>query len=141
MAYTLGNGSTTVQLNTTNDATYGNPQIQNMKSTKESQTWEILIPTEDSNKAVVIDLMGTKKTLVISGITTGTVTQIDSFINNLEGFMNSQQYLLAASGLTFTADRPASTSYTVIMKSFDWEYFSGAVNKLEWSMSLMQANG
>ncbi len=140
MSYTLGNGSTTVQLNATGDTTYGNPQIQNMKVVKESQTWEIPIPTSDSNATIVIDMMGTKKMLTISGITTGTVTQIDSFINGLEGFLNSQQYLLAASGLTFTADRPASTSIAVIMKSFDWEYDAGMVNKVQWSISLIQGN-
>lgn len=140
MAYTLGNGSTTVQLNIKDDATYGSPQIQNMKVDKESQTWEILIPTENSNATVVIDLMGTKKTLMISGITTGTVTQIDSFINALEGFMNSQQYILAASGLTFTSDRPVGTSLTVICKSFSWEYSAGIINKLEWTISLIQGN-
>lgn len=140
MAYTLGNGSTTVQLNVKDDTTYGSPQIQNMKVDRESQTWEILIPTENSNANVVVDLMGTKKTLMVSGITTGTVTQIDSFINALEGFLNSQQYLLTASGLTFTADRPASTSLTVIMKSFSWEYNAGIINKLEWTISLVQGN-
>ncbi len=140
MSYTIGDGSTTIQLNTTNDATYGSPQIQNMKVVKESPTWEILIPTSNSNATVVIDMMGTKKMLTISGITTGTVTQIDSFINGLEGFLNSQQYLLAASGLTFTADRPTGTSLTCILKSFDWEYSAGTVNKLEWTLSLVQGN-
>jgi len=140
MAYTISNGSITVQLNIKDDTTYGSPQIQNMKVDKESQTWEILIPTENSNATVVIDLMGTKKTLIISGITTGTVTQIDSFINALEGFMNSQQYILAASGLTFVSDRPAGTSMTMILKSFSWEYNAGIVNKLEWSLSLIQGN-
>ncbi len=140
MVYTISNAITTVQLNAVADATYGNPQIQNMKVVKESQTWEIPIPTSGSNAVIVIDLMGTKKTLMISGITTGTVTQIDSFINALEGFLNSQQYLLAASGLTFVAERPASTSLTVILKSFDWEYNAGVVNKLEWTLSLIEGN-
>ena len=140
MAYTLGNGTTTVQLNAQNDSTYGSPQIQNMKVDKESQTWEILIPSSDSNATVVIDLMGTKKTIMISGITTGTVTQIDSFINAFEGFLNSQQYLLTASGLTFTSDRPASTSLTCILKSFSWEYDAGIVNKIQWTISLIQGN-
>jgi len=140
MVYSIGNGTTVVQLNAKDDTTYGSPQIQNMKRTTESQTWEILIPTQGPETVVVLDLMGTKRTIIISGIVTGTVTQLDSFINNLEGFMNSQQYILTASGLTFTADRPASTSITVIMKSFDWEYSAGVVNKLEWSISLMQGN-
>ncbi len=140
MSYSLSNAITTVQLNAASDTTYGSPQIQNMKVVKESPTWEILIPTSDSNATIVIDMLGTKKTLVISGITTGTVTQIDSFINGLEGFLNSQQYLLTASGLTFTADRPASTSLTVVLKSFDWEYDAGIVNKLQWTLSLIQGN-
>ena len=141
MVYTLSNGTVTVLLNTKDDTTYGSPQIQNMKRTTESQTWEILIPTQGPETVVVLDLMGTKRTIIISGIVTGTVTQLDSFINNLEGFMNSQQYILTASGLTFTADRPASTSITVIMKSFDWEYSSGIVNKLEWIINLIMGNG
>ena len=140
MAYTLGNGTLTVQLNIKDDTTDGSPQIQNMKRTTESQTWEILIPTQGPETVVVLDMMGTKRTIIISGIVTGTVTQLDSFVNNLEGFMNSQQYILAASGLTFTADRPASTSITVIMKSFDWEYDAGIVNKLIWTMSLIMGN-
>jgi len=140
MAYTLGNGTTTVQLNAIGDATYGSPQIQNMKRTTETQAWEILIPTSGPETVVIIDLLGTKRNIIISGIITGTVTQLDTFINNLEGFMNSQQYILTASGLTFTADRPASTSITVIMRSFDWEYDAGMVNKIGWGMSLTQGN-
>ncbi len=140
MAYTLSNAITTVQLNIKDDTTYGSPQIQNMKVLKESQTWEIPIPTSDSNATIVIDLMGTKKTIMLSGVTAGTVTQLDSFINALEGFLNSQQYLLTASGLTFVAERPASTSLTVIMKSFDWEYDAGIVTKITWTISLIQGN-
>jgi hypothetical protein len=140
MSYSLSNGSITVNLNTTNDTTYGSPQIQNMKRTTESQIWKILIPTQGPETVVVLDMMGTERNIIISGITTGTVTQLDSFVNNLEGFMNSQQYILAASGLTLTADRPASTSITVILKSFDWEYDAGIVNKLQWTISMMQAN-
>jgi hypothetical protein len=140
MSYSLSNGSITVYLQATADATYGDPKIQNMKSTKESQTWEIAMPASDSNATIVIDLLGTKKTITISGITKGTVTQLDSFVNNMEGFLNSNQFILAAGGLTFTADRPASTSITVIMKSFDWEYDAGTVNAINWTASLIQGN-
>jgi len=140
MAYTLSNGSTTVQLNTTGDGTYGSPQLQNMKVSKESQTWEIAIPASDSNATIVIDLLGTKRVISLTGTVQGTTTQLDSFVNNMSVFLNSGQYLLAASGLTFTADRPASTSYTVIMKTFDWEYNSGTINAIEWSATLIQGN-
>lgn len=146
MAYSLYNGSITVPLNEQNNSTYGSPQIQSMKRTTDSQTWEILIPTSGPETVVVLDLMGTKRIITISGITTGEVTKLDAFTNALESFMNSQQFSIiqsvspAGTGLRFNADRPASTAINVIMKSFEWEYIAGNVNKIEWTMSLMQGN-
>ncbi len=145
MAYSIYNGTTTVPLNEKDNVTYGSPQIQSMKRSTESQTWEILIPTSGPETAIVLDLMGTKRIITISGISTGEVTKLDAFTNALEGFMNSNQFSIAqtsptGTGLRFVADRPASTAINVIMKSFEWEYVAGNVNKIEWNMSLMQGN-
>jgi len=140
MAYTLSNGTLTVKLQATGDTTYGSPQLQEMKVSKESQTWEMAIPSCDSNATIVIDLLGTKKNISLTGTVQGTVTQLDSFINDMSGFLNSNQFTLAAGGLTFIAERPASTSLTVIMKSFEFTYDAGTTNAIFWSAGLVQGN-
>lgn len=145
MTYSLSNGTTTVVLNTTGNSTYGNPQIQNIKTIKESPTAEFPIPTNDANATIVIDLLGTKRTITLTGSVQGTVVQINSFVKDMESFVNSQQFLLSASGLTFSFDFPYTTtpgdlSYTVVMKSIDWEYDAGNPSQLNYTASLVQGN-
>ncbi len=140
MTYSISNGATTVILQAVGNDTYGDPQLQNMKVSKESQTWEMAIPASDSNATIVIDLLGTRKTISLTGTVKGIVTQLDSFINDMSGFLNSNQYILAAGGLTSVAARPASTSIIVIMKSFEFEYDAGTPNAIFWSASLLQGN-
>lgn len=145
MAYTLTDGSVTVKLQVTGDATYGDVAIQSMKRSTEAITIDIPIPTSGPEVTIIIDYLGARQTIAITGKVKGTVTQIDSFINNMEGFIDSTQFDVAqtspnGSGLRFTADRPASTAINVILKSFDWEYISGAVNLLEWAIIIQRGN-
>ncbi len=145
MSYTLTDGTTTVYLQAVANATYGDVQIQSMKRSTSANTIDIPIPTSGPEVTIVIDLLGARRNITLSGIVKGTTTQIDSFANNMEAFLNSNQYNITqtspnGTGLRFTADRPASTAINVILLSFDWEYVAGTVNQAEWSCTLQQGN-
>ncbi len=147
VTYTLTDGVATLNLQIVADGTYGfTSQIQSFKVSKEAITTEVPIPTQDADKTIIIDAMGCKRSYTLSGITSGTVTQVDNFIDVMDGFLDSNQMFVGGGslgGLTFAtgADSlPASLSTKVILRSFDYEWETATVAKIEWNIQLIQGN-
>ena len=137
-----GTNNTTVPLAAVGNATYGDPQIQNLHMGKETQIMKIPIPTEDSNKTIGFDLLGVVREINIDGLVTGTVTEMGNFVRDLEEKLNGDQYNKDNLGHTFNTDFAATgtTSYNVIIKAFTWDYKFGVPGKVTYRLALLEVS-
>ncbi len=146
MTYTLT--ATTPALNVPlqdiNNSTYGNPQVQSLRMSKESQLEILPWPYQDSDKTIAFDVMGVIRNITINGNNQGTVTQLKKFILDIEGRINGiQVYGTTPKGtsvLTLSMGGAASDidiSYNVVLKSFTWNFNNGAPNQIEWILEMI----
>lgn len=73
------------------NATYGNPCIDTLRVSKESQLETIPRPRKDSSYAYVYDIFGVLRTIYITGTNHGTLTQLKKFILDIEARINGLQ--------------------------------------------------
>lgn len=148
MTYSLSGTTpsfTTIPLQDTANSTYGNPQIQSIRMSKESQLEIIPFPLRDSSYAIVWDLMGVLRNITIQGNNQGTVTQLKKFILDLEARINGVQYnnttpkhtivlTLGMSGASSDVD----VSYNVVVKTFSWNFNAGTPLQIEWILECLE---
>lgn len=138
-----GSGNTnTVPLQTTNNATYGNPQIQKFKVGKSSPITSILIPTKDSSSTISLDVGGTVRNITIEGLVVGTITQLNNFIGDIEDKLYGKQFTNTNKGHTLTVElaKVGVTTYNVMIKDFDYEWDAGNPNQVSYTMGLIQVS-
>jgi len=136
-----GTGNTdTVLLQASGDATYGSPQIQNYKVSKEASLTVIPIPTLDSNQVVALDALGTTRNFSITGFVIGTLAQLKEFIGDIEDKIYGKQFTNTNKGHTLTVeiDKTGVTTFYVIIKSFTYEWSAAEVSKIDYSLELME---
>lgn len=107
--------------------------VKSESSSKESNLIFQAIPYSDSDKAITLDLMGTTRTLTISGEKVDTPTNLVTFISNIETAQNGQQ-----TGLTYTGDM--ISGITVFIQSFSWDYVSGDPNRISYTLTLYEGD-
>lgn len=134
-----GNNDTVV-LQAVGNTTYGSPQIQNFKVSKEAGMTTIPIPTKDSDNVIGLDILGTTRNITISGIVVGTAAQLKEFIGDLEDKVYGKQFSNTNKGHTLTVElaKTGVTTYYVIIKSFNYEWDAGAPSKIEYTLDMMQ---
>jgi len=65
--------------------------VSQESSTKSSNLFNQPMPFSDSDAALLMDLLGTSRTITITGKKTGTVAQLRTFIEAIETIQNGQQ--------------------------------------------------
>jgi len=136
-----GSGNTdTVVLQATGNTTYGSPQIQNFKVSKEAGMTTIPIPTKDSDNVIGLDIKGTTRSLIINGIVTGTLAQLKEFIGDLEDKVYGKQFSNTNKGHTLTVElaKTGVTTYYVIIRSFSYEWDAGVPSKISYTLDMLQ---
>ena len=107
--------------------------ITSENRTKDAQLFQMPIPRQDSNNAVILDIFGVSKEITINGTYTGTASQIKSFITSIESLSDGQQV-----PYTFTSDRVTGTTL-VLVSRVKWDAVSGAVNQVDYTLTLVEA--
>ena len=116
---------------TLNNIDLGN--IQNETQIKDTALFVNPIPVSDSDAVFLLDIFGVSRTISIEGIITGTTTVLDDFIDNMEGIANGNQI-----GITFVSSLSTFDNKTVFIKSFRWSYVKAEVNKISYTLELIE---
>ncbi len=91
------------------------------------------MPASDSDKAILLDLLGVTRTINIDGIFTGTATQLNTFIVAIEALNNGAQ-----TGVTFVSSLSTYANKKVFVDSFGWNFAKGDPNKITYSLQLTE---
>ena len=136
-----------IPLQATADGTYGNPMVQSMRMSKESQLEIIPYPSQDSSYAIIFDILGVLRNITINGNNQGTVAQLKKFILDIEARVNGQQYNNTTPGrttvLTLSMGGAASDidiTYNVVIKTFSWNFVAGSATQIEWTLELIEGS-
>ena len=101
-------------------------------SSKSSNLFNQPIPFSDSDSALIMDLMGTNRTITITGVKTGTVASLRTFITDIEGLQNGSQ-----SSLTFVSSW-TNANKNVLIQDFTHDKIEADENKVSYTIILLE---
>jgi hypothetical protein len=101
-------------------------------STKDAQLFQMPMPMADSTSAIMLDLFGVARTINIKGIFTGTTSEIETFIGQLDALVNGTQ-----SNKTYHSDK-SNANYIVLIQSARWTSEEGAPTKVDYDISMIE---
>jgi len=90
------------------------------------------MPYADSDEALLMDLLGTSRTITITGYKTGAVAALRTFITNIEAIQNGTQ-----SGSTFVSSW-TNVNKTVVIQDFTHDKGEADENKVNYSLILVE---
>lgn len=105
---------------------------QTESQSKESNLFNFPIPYRDSTDSVLADLMGTSRNITLSMKFIGTVSELRTFVGQIEGIQDGQQ-----SGSSYTGTLIV-TSKTVLIQTFNWDYEKANLNTLNYTLTLVE---
>ena len=106
--------------------------VKSENSTKSSNLFNQPIPFSDSDAALIMDLMGTSRIITVTGVKTGTIAQLRTFITDIEALQNGSQ-----SGLTFVSSW-TNVNKTVLIQDFTHDKGEADENKVNYTLSLLE---
>ena len=106
--------------------------VSSESSTKSSNLFNQPIPFSDSDASLIMDLMGTSRTITLSGVKTGTVAQLRTFVTDIEGLQTGAQ-----ASLTFVSSW-TNVSKSVLIQEFTHEKSEGSENKVNYTLTLIE---
>lgn len=107
--------------------------VTSEESMKSSNLFNTPLPFSDSSEALIMDLMGTSRTITLTGVKTGAVADLRTFVNNIEAVQNGAQ-----TGYTFVSSWTGA-SKTVLIQDFTHSKSYG--NESEVSYTLVMIEG
>lgn len=106
--------------------------VSSENSTKTSNLFNTPLPFSDSDASLIMDLMGTSRTITISGVKTGTVAQLRTFITDIEGLQNGEQ-----SSLTFVSSW-TNVDKNVLIQDFTHDKTGADENRVSYTLTLLE---
>ena len=103
-------------------------------STKSSNLFNFPMPLSDSDEAILMDIFGTSRTITVEGVKTGTVSELRTFVNNIEALQNGEQ-----SNLTFVSSWTNSNK-EVLIQDFTYTKISSDESKVGYNLSLVEGS-
>ncbi len=108
--------------------------IQSEEQSKDSGLFQFPRPRADSNLAVLLDIFGVMKTITLTGIIEGTVAEQNTFIAAINAISDGEQI-----SSTFTSSQTTSpANIKVFIQNFRWTKQASDVNKLEYTLTLLE---
>lgn len=108
--------------------------VTNEKSNKSSNLFNQPIPYSDSDATLLMDLMGTTRTITITGHKTGAVAALRTFVQNIEALQNGTQ-----SGMTFVSSWTNSNK-TCLIENFEHDKDQADENKVNYILTLIEGS-
>jgi len=108
-------------------------EIQSEGQAKNSGLFTQPLPVSDSDSTILLDLFGTTRTITIDGVFQhNTKANLVAFVTDIEGLQNGSQ-----TGLTYVGDF-ITTNKTVLIQDFNWTWSAGSVNRINYSLTLIE---
>lgn len=101
-------------------------------SVKSSNLFNQPLPFTDSDKAVLMDLLGMSRTITVSGKKTGAVAALRTFITDIEGLQNGEQ-----SSLVFVSSW-TNVNKNVLIQDFQWDKVEADESKVTYTLTLAE---
>lgn len=101
-------------------------------STKSSNLFNQQIPFSDSDASLIMDLMGTSRTITVTGFKTGTIAQMRTFITDIEGLQNGSQ-----ENLTFVSSW-TNVNKNVLIQDFTHDKLRADESKVNYTLTLLE---
>ncbi len=106
--------------------------VSSESSTKSSNLFNQPLPFSDSDAALIMDLLGTSRTITVIGVKTGSVAEMRTFVTGIEGLQNGQQ-----SSLVFVSSW-TNVNKNVLIQDFTHDKGSGDENKVGYTLTLLE---
>ena len=101
-------------------------------SVKSSNLFNQPLPFSDSDEALIMDLFGMSRTITVTGVKTGAVADIRTFIENIEELQNGSQ-----SGMTFVSSW-TNDNKTVLIQDFSHDKTKADESKINYTLTLIE---
>jgi len=101
-------------------------------SSKSSNLFSTPIPFSDSDSTLIMDLFGTVRTISITGIKTGVVADLRTFVTDIEGLQNGEQ-----ASLTFVSSW-TNVNKSVLIQEFTHDKIEGDESKVGYTLVLLE---
>jgi len=96
------------------------------------------MPTQDTSKAITLNLMGKKREVILQTQFTGTLAQIKAFIDDIEEWINNSSGLTSIqTGRTYTST--FGHTYKMFCTNFQWTYNLESTQKINVLMQLVES--
>lgn len=106
--------------------------IKSESSSKDSGLFNQPLPFSDSDKALIMDLLGTSRTITVDGVKTGVVADLRTFVTDIEGLQNGKQ-----TGLVFVSSW-TNVNKNVLIQNFSHTKIEADENKVGYTLSLIE---
>ena len=106
--------------------------IKTESSIKNSNLFNQPIPYSDSDAALIMDLMGTSRTITVSGVKNGAVAALRTFVTDIEGLQNGEQ-----ASLTFVSSW-TNVNKNVLIQDFEHTKDEADENKINYTLTLIE---
>ena len=107
-------------------------EVKTEEHTKSSNLFNTPLPFSDSDSSLIMDLFGTSRTITISGVKTGLVAALRTFIVNIEAIQNGAQ-----SGSTFVSSW-TNVNKTCLIQDFQHSKAEGDESKVNYTLTLLE---
>lgn len=101
-------------------------------SIKSAGLFNMPIPYSDSDAALIMDLMGTSRTITVTGKKNGTVAQLRTFITDIEGLMIGTQ-----ASLTFVSSW-TNVNKNVLIQDFEHTKDEADESKVNYTITMIE---
>ena len=108
--------------------------VSSESSTKSSNLFQFPMPLSDSDKAVLMDIFGTSRTITIEGVKTGEVAALRTFVTDIETIQNGEQ-----SGSTFVSSWTGANK-TVLIQDFTHTKLKADENEVNYTLVLEEGS-
>ena len=106
--------------------------INSESQTKDSGLFQNTMPRTDSDGALLLDVFGCFRTIVLSGTLVGTETEQKTFITAIEAICNGKQ-----EKADFVSSLTADTK-KVFIQTFNWEVVEAVPSKITYTLTLLE---
>jgi len=106
--------------------------INSENQTKDSGLFQSPLPGSDSKNAILLDVFGNFRTIVVNGTFAGTQTQQRTFIDAIESICSGRQV-----SSTFVSSL-TTDSKKVYVQTFNWEVQEATTGKINYTLTLLE---
>lgn len=107
--------------------------VQSERQAKIGQLFQQPIPTQDSDAAILLDIFGMSRSITLSGVLNGTLSDQNTFIQAIESIMNGEQI-----GSTFVSSQTSTPNKLVFIDSFEWTVEEANSAYISYSITLIE---